>query len=135
VLPLFALSNAGVTFAAGAVGDLLTSRLAWGIILGLVVGKPLGIIAFSWLGVRCRLAFLPSYVTWRHVFAVGLLAGIGFTVSIFISSLAFEDSSQLSNAKAAVLCASLVAGLLGYFILAFRAKSDNLIETTVDQGA
>jgi Na+:H+ antiporter, NhaA family len=133
VLPLFALSNAGVTFSAGAVGDLLTSHLAWGIILGLVVGKPLGIVAFSWLAVRCRLAFLPSYIAWHHLFAVGLLAGIGFTVSIFISSLAFNDESQLSNAKAAVLCASLVAGLLGYFALRFRANSGTL-ESTVDQG-
>jgi NhaA family Na+:H+ antiporter len=132
VLPLFALSNAGVTFSAGALGDLLTSRLAWGIILGLVVGKPLGVIAFSWLAVRCRIAHLPSHVGWRHILAVGMLAGIGFTVSIFISSLAFEDSSQLSNAKAAVLFASLVAGLLGYFTLGIGAKSDPLIETTVE---
>jgi NhaA family Na+:H+ antiporter len=132
VLPLFALSNAGVTFSAGVLGDLLTSRLAWGIILGLVAGKPLGTVAFSWLAVRCRIAHLPSHVAWRHILAVGMLAGIGFTVSIFISSLAFEDSSQLSNAKAAVLFASLVAGLLGYFTLGFGAKSDPLIETTVE---
>jgi len=124
VLPLFALSNAGVTFSAGEFGDLLTSRLIWGIVLGLVVGKPVGIVAFSWLAVRCRLAFLPSHVAWRQLFAVGLLAGIGFTVSIFISSLAFDEGSQLLNAKAAVLCASLVAGLLGFFTLRVRAKSD-----------
>ena len=113
-------------------GTESTADLAWGIILGLVAGKPLGIVAFSWIAVRCRIAHLPSHVAWRHILAVGMLAGIGFTVSIFISSHAFEDSPQLSNAKAAVLFASLVAGVLGYFTLGFRTKSDILIETSVE---
>ena len=117
VLPLFALANAGVTFSGGAWRDLLTSRIAWGILIGLVLGKPLGIVGFAGLGVRFGVAQVPSGVTWRQLSAVGILAGIGFTVSIFISSLAFDDPAHLLEAKTAVLAASLLAGLLGYFAL------------------
>jgi NhaA family Na+:H+ antiporter len=120
VLPLFALANAGVTFSGGAMHELLSSRIAWGILLGLVVGKPLGIIGFANLAVRAGLAQIPKEVTWRQLAAVGCLAGIGFTVSIFISSLAFNgeaDAIHLLEAKTAVLAASLVAGVLGYFAL------------------
>src|SRR5208282_226788 len=122
VLPLFALSNAGVTFSGGIARELLTSHVAWGILLGLVVGKPLGIWSFSKLAVRWSLAQLPNSVNWRQIFAVGMLAGIGFTVSIFISSLAFENDAYLAQAKTAVLGASLIAGLLGYFALRERGQ-------------
>ncbi|HUI83330.1 MAG TPA: Na+/H+ antiporter NhaA [Candidatus Binatia bacterium] len=117
VLPLFALANAGVTFSGGAWRDLLTSRIAWGIILGLVLGKPLGIVGFAKAAVAAGLAQIPAGITWRHLNAVGMLAGIGFTVSIFISSLAFDDAAHLMEAKAAVLGASVLAGLLGYLAL------------------
>jgi NhaA family Na+:H+ antiporter len=120
VLPLFALANAGVTFSGGAMHELLSSRIAWGILLGLVVGKPVGIIGFANLAVRAGWAQVPKGVTWRQLTAVGMLAGIGFTVSIFISSLAFNgeaDAIHLLEAKTAVLAASLLAGLLGYFAL------------------
>jgi NhaA family Na+:H+ antiporter len=122
VLPLFALANAGVTFSGGAWHDLLTSRVAWGIMLGLVVGKPLGIIGFAKVAVLGRLAQLPTGVTWRQISAVGVLAGIGFTVSIFISSLAFDDSAHLLQAKTAVLAASVLAGVFGYFALREKGK-------------
>ena len=117
VLPLFALANAGVTFSAGAWHEVVTSRIAWGILLGLVVGKPLGIVGLSRLAVGLRWAQLPHGVNWRQISAVGLLAGIGFTVSIFISSLAFGDPSHLIEAKTAVLAASGIAGIAGYFAL------------------
>jgi NhaA family Na+:H+ antiporter len=117
VLPLFALANAGVTFSGGALGDLLTSRIGWGIVVGLVVGKPLGIIGFAKLGQVTGLARLPQHINWKQLSAVGMLAGIGFTVSIFISSLAFDDALHLMEAKTAVLGASLVAGILGYAAL------------------
>ncbi|MDR3749321.1 MAG: Na+/H+ antiporter NhaA [Acidobacteriota bacterium] len=117
VLPLFALSNAGVTFTSGVWGSLLTSRVAWGILLGLVIGKPLGIVVLSKVAVRWGLAQLPNGVTWRQISAVGVLAGIGFTVSIFISSLAFDDAAHLMEAKTAVLAASVIAGAVGYFAL------------------
>jgi NhaA family Na+:H+ antiporter len=124
VLPLFALSNAGVTFTSGVWGSLLTSRVAWGILLGLVVGKPLGIFALSKVAVRWGLAQLPNGVTWRQISAVGVLAGIGFTVSIFISSLAFDDGAHLMEAKTAVLAASLIAGAVGYLALRKEGGSE-----------
>jgi NhaA family Na+:H+ antiporter len=117
VLPLFALANAGVEFSAGGFGDLLRSHVAWGVFFGLIVGKPLGILAFSWLAVKAGIASLPHHVNWRLVSAVGMLAGIGFTVSIFISSLAFDNPALLTDAKAAVLGASLIAGIVGYVAL------------------
>jgi NhaA family Na+:H+ antiporter len=121
VLPLFALANAGMTFSGGIIRDVVTSRIAWGILLGLVLGKPIGILFLSKLAVRWRIAQLPSGVTWRQIAAVGTLAGIGFTVSIFISSLAFDTDLYLAEAKAAVLAASVLAGMLGY--LALRERS------------
>src|SRR5271166_744926 len=120
VLPLFALANAGVTFSGGIARELLTSRVAWGILLGLVAGKPIGIVGFSKLAVRWRLAQLPNAVNWRQIGAVGMLAGIGFTVSIFISSLAFDNDLYLAQAKIAVLAASVISGVLGYFALRER---------------
>jgi NhaA family Na+:H+ antiporter len=120
VLPLFALANAGVTFSGGIIREVVTSRVAWGIFLGLVVGKPAGILGFSWLAMRARLAQLPNAANWRQVGAVGMLAGIGFTVSIFISSLAFDNDLYLAEAKTAVLAASLLAGVLGYLALRQR---------------
>jgi len=121
VLPLFALANAGVTFSAGIMRDLMTSRVAWGVLLGLVAGKVIGVLGFSKLAVRWRLAQLPNGVAWRQIGAVGLLAGIGFTVSIFISSLAFDSDLYLAEAKTAVLAASVISGVLGY--LALRAPA------------
>ncbi len=117
VLPLFALSNAGVTFAGGAWRELLNSHITWGVLLGLIAGKPFGIFGFTWLAVRLKIADLSHRVTWLQIAAVGMLGGIGFTVSIFISSLAFKDPSHLIDAKTAVLLASLIAGLVGYFAL------------------
>jgi len=117
VLPLFALANAGVEFSTAGLGELLRSHVAWGVFFGLVVGKPLGIALFSWIAVKMGVASLPHHVNWRMVTAVGMLAGIGFTVSIFISSLAFDDPVLLTDAKAAILGASLVAGILGYLSL------------------
>src|ERR1017187_1702811 len=130
VLPLFALANAGVTFSGGTWRGSLTSRIAWGILLGLVVGKPLGIIGFASLAVRSRLAQIPNGVTWRQLSAVGILAGIGFTVSIFISSLAFDDASHLLEAKTGVLAASLLAGVLGYLALRDGGRRSNAVAET-----
>jgi Na+:H+ antiporter, NhaA family len=135
VLPLFALSNAGVTFSRGAWSELMTSRIAWGILLGLVIGKPLGIIGFAKLAVRAGIARVPAGASWRQLTAAGILAGIGFTVSIFISSLAFDDAGQLMEAKAAVLGASVVAGITGYLTLRQGDRVEAPIEATVSTHA
>ncbi len=132
VLPLFALSNAGVTFSGGALKELLASRIVWGVLLGLVIGKPIGIVGLCKLAVRLGLAQLPGGVTWLQMVAVGSLAGIGFTVSIFISSLAFDDPIHLMEAKSAVLAASLVAGLAGFFALRHEARQEGAAEVPAE---
>jgi|SRR5579871_3000296 len=123
VLPLFALANAGVTFSSGGWSELAASRITWGIVAGLVIGKPLGVMGFAAAAVRSGVAQLPNGVTWRQLAGVGLLAGIGFTVSIFISSLAFDDPTHLIEAKTAVLGASVLAGVAGFLALRQRTAA------------
>ena len=135
VLPLFALANAGVEFSTAGFGDLLRSHVTWGVFFGLVLGKPLGIFAFSWAAVKAGIAKLPHHVNWSLVTATGMLAGIGFTVSIFISSLAFDDAALLTDAKAAVLGASVVAGVVGFVALRRSVKAEQqpvVSEATAD---
>jgi NhaA family Na+:H+ antiporter len=129
VLPLFALANAGVTFSGGIVREVLTSRVAWGVLLGLAAGKVIGILGFSKLAVRWRLAQPPTGVSWRQIGGVGMLAGIGFTVSIFISSLAFDNDLYLAEAKTAVLAASVISGVLGYVALQQGAATEQPSKT------
>lgn len=116
ILPLFALANAGVPLG-GDVLAVVASPLALGIVVGLVVGKPLGITLMSWLAVRSGKGMLPEGVTWGHVVGAGCLAGIGFTMSLFISDLAFDDPALITAAKIGILVASLVSGILGFIIL------------------
>lgn len=113
VLPLFALANTGITIGADWLAGLGSTN-SLGILLGLGLGKALGIAGFSWLAVRSGLALLPEDSGWRHVIGVGFLGGIGFTMSIFITNLAFAGQAELINAsKMAILIASLCAGSLG----------------------
>lgn len=116
IVPLFAFFNAGVTIGGDLVG-LLTSPVNLGIILGLVFGKQIGVLFFSWLAVRSGRAALPAGVTWAQLWGVSCLAGIGFTMSIFIDELAFKDPAIIDEAKVGVLMASLIAGILGYTVL------------------
>jgi NhaA family Na+:H+ antiporter len=116
IMPLFALANAGVSLS----GDLVSAfvdPVALGIIAGLVLGKPIGIVSFSWLAVRMGLATLPSGVSWRRITGLACLAGIGFTMSLFIAGLAFADEAELKTAKLAILTASLIAGVGGWLML------------------
>jgi NhaA family Na+:H+ antiporter len=116
IMPLFALANAGVPLGEG-IAEALTSPVALGIVAGLVLGKQLGITLLAWLAVRTGLSELPDGITWRHVYGAGWLAGIGFTMSLFISDLAFSDGSLLETAKLGILAASLIAGVVGWAIL------------------
>jgi NhaA family Na+:H+ antiporter len=115
VLPIFALANAGVA-VVGADLQLL-HPVALGTAAGLLIGKSAGIPAFSWLAVRLDLGVLPDGATWRHVVGVGLLGGIGFTMSIFVAGLAFTDPALLDTAKLGILGSSLTAGVLGAALL------------------
>ena len=116
IMPLFALVNAGVLLNGGFV-ETLTSPVTLGIVAGLVLGKQLGVTLLAWLAVRTGVSELPEGVTWRHVYGAGWLAGIGFTMSLFISDLAFADGSLLDTAKLGILVASLIAGVVGWMIL------------------
>jgi NhaA family Na+:H+ antiporter len=120
VIPLFALSNAGVEIGANFFSDLI-NPISIGIILGLTAGKLIGILLFTWLLVKSGIARLPEYFTWTHITGIALLAGVGFTMSLFITALAFEDPLMIDQAKYGILLASLLSGTLGVFVLK-RAK-------------
>ncbi len=117
VLPLFALSHAGVELSGEVLRDAVTSPIALGIGLGLVVGKPLGIIGASWLAVRTGVARLPEGVGWSHVAGIGALAGVGFTVAVFVAGLAFDDQVLLDEALVGILAASVLAVIIGIIVL------------------
>ncbi len=116
ILPLFALANAGVHFDSQFL-DALTHPISLGIITGLVLGKPLGITLLSWLVLKSGKGGLPAGVTWAQVFGSGCLAGIGFTMSLFIAELAWNDAAMIANAKIGILAASLLSGILGFIVL------------------
>lgn len=117
VLPVFALANAGVTIDGATVSAALDGRVAIGIAVALVAGNAVGIPLGSWIAVRLGLARLPDGVTWRDVWGVALLAGIGFTVSIFIATLAFEDPQLVDAAKLGILAGSVAAAAIGTAVL------------------
>lgn len=116
ILPVFALVNTAISIS-GDFGHTLTQNYSLGIMLGLIVGKPLGIFFFSFLAVKLGLCRLPSDLNWKSIFGVGLLGGIGFTMSIFITLLAFDNEAIISNAKLIILLSSLIAGTMGFLSL------------------
>ncbi len=113
IVPLFAAANAGVSVAPGNIADAVGSSVFWAVFVGLVVGKPLGITAAAFLAVKSGVAKLPDGIGWMHIVGMAGLAGIGFTVSIFISGLAFDDETIVGHAKIAILLASVAASVLG----------------------
>jgi len=121
IMPLFALANSGVALSANT-GAVLMEPITLGVILGLVLGKPIGVTLASWLAVRWGIASLPEGVSWRHLHGASWLAGIGFTMSLFMTGLAFTDETQLAAAKVGILIASIFAGLAGSVIL-YRATA------------
>ena len=126
VLPLFALASAGVALSTEQLKLASSSHIALGIFLGLLLGKSVGIITFSYLAVRTKIAVMAEGLTWAGIAGVGILAGLGFTVALFISGLSFEEESMVAAAKVAVLAASLAAGSIGYIYLRLTLK-DNLL--------
>lgn len=116
VMPIFALANAGITFSDGFFDDL-GSNISLGVIFGLVFGKFIGIVGFSKILVKLKLATLPEGVNWKKIYGAAMLAGIGFTMSLFITDLAFVDPSNILQAKIGIFVASLFCGIGGYLIL------------------
>lgn len=121
IIPLFAFVNTAIVLSADMFGGL-TSRMGMGIILGLILGKSLGIFSTCWICVKSGISSLPEGAKWSHMFGVGLLGGIGFTMSIFVSMLSFSDALHIEEAKLAILVASLLAGVLGYLYLKMISK-------------
>lgn len=117
IIPLFALVNAGVLFNFSAFNDPETLRIGAGVIAGLVVGKSLGIIAGAWVVVRLGVTALPHGVRWGHIIGCALLAGIGFTLSIFIAELAFAGTTYIDAAKIAIFIASIISAIAGLLLL------------------
>ncbi|MBV6458814.1 MAG: Na(+)/H(+) antiporter NhaA [Fimbriimonadaceae bacterium] len=124
IVPIFALANAGV--AMPAIGELAMPA-SLGVILGLTIGKPLGIVGFAWIACRTNLASLPSGLTWAQMWGVGCLGGIGFTMALFIAGMAITDAT-LETLKLSILLSSVVAGLLGWIVLSRAAGSDRQVE-------
>ncbi len=131
IVPVFALANAGVVLSGGA-GRALMDPISLGVICGLVLGKPIGILLFSWLATQCRVAAMLDGISWRQILGVGMLGGIGFTMSLFIANLAFGTTSALETAKAGILAASLVSAMAGAVVLKLvRPKSNRRVTVRV----
>ncbi len=123
ILPLFALTNAGVTLAGGEIMTMLSSNVVHGVSLGLLLGKPIGIMLFSFLTVKLKIATLPDHVTWIHMLGASILGGVGFTMAIFVANLAYTDPFLVSEAKFGILLASFIAGVIGFVFLLLEAKA------------
>jgi NhaA family Na+:H+ antiporter len=121
-MPLFALANAGIIINSNFFSSLM-NPVSIGISIGLVIGKFVGVLFFSWIMVKLKFAVLPQQVQWRHIVGVAMLAGIGFTMSLFITELAFNDIKMIEQAKYGILLASVIAGTSGILILKKRSES------------
>jgi NhaA family Na+:H+ antiporter len=121
ILPLFALANTAIVISSN-FGEILTQNYSLGIALGLIIGKPIGIFTLSLVAVKLGFCKLPNDLNWKSVLGVGFLGGIGFTMSIFVTLLAFEDATIINNAKFIILLSSLTAGIIGFFSLKFFLK-------------
>lgn len=123
IVPLFALANTNIRFDSAMLEGLI-SPVGLGIILGLLIGKPVGILLLSKLAIWLNIAQLPDKANWMHILGLGLLAGVGFTMAIFIALLSFTDTTLIAEAKLAILVASVISGVLGYLLLLNTNKSN-----------
>ena len=121
IIPIFALANTNIRFEEGMIEGLFTG-LGAGIVLGLIVGKPIGIMFVSWLSVKFKISQLPEGAGWMHILGLGLLGGIGFTMSIFISILSFSEPTLVQEAKFSILVGSVISGFLGYMVLRYSSR-------------
>ncbi len=122
ILPLFALTNADVSFGGLDVETMLNSTVVLGVFCGLVLGKPIGIMLLSFITVKTRIASLPENVNWMHMLGAAILGGVGFTMAIFVANLAYADEILITEAKLSILIASLVAGIIGFTLLFVQAS-------------
>ncbi len=122
ILPIFALANTAIS-VSGNIESILTEKYSIGIAVGLIIGKPLGIFLLTFIAAKTGLCKLPADLNWKNIFSVGILGGIGFTMSIFITLLAFDNETIINNAKLTILISSLMAGLIGLLTLRTTLKS------------
>ena len=122
IMPIFAIANAGISFTDLSLSDIFSTHVAVGVTLGLLLGKPIGIIGATFLMVKMRWATLPSAITRRTLLGLGMLASIGFTMSMFISTLAFTDELLMTQAKLGIFLASILGGIGGYVLLNKKSK-------------
>ena len=122
IMPIFAIANAGISFTDLSLSDIFSTHVALGVTLGLFLGKPIGIVSAIFLMVKMRWATLPSAITRRTLLGLGMLASIGFTMSMFISTLAFTDELLMTQAKLGIFLASILGGIGGYVLLNKRSK-------------
>ncbi len=127
ILPLFALANTAITIGSGWKSQL-SEPYALGIILGLLIGKPVGITLFAYLSVKLKISTLPADLKWKEVIGAGLLGGIGFTMSIFITLLAFNDPTIINSAKLMIILGSLAAGIIGFVWLKIVLTDNSVVE-------
>lgn len=131
ILPLFAFANAGVSLAGLSMSDLL-SPIPLGIALGLFVGKQIGVFLLSWLAVTLGVAKLPEGANWRHIYGIACLTGVGFTMSLFIGTLAFDGDETLNAVRLGVLMGSFASGILGFVVLRFFCGNNVTATDTTD---
>ena len=130
IVPLFVLANTGIILNSNwQIG--IFSNLSMGIILGLIIGKPLGIYLFSRISVITGICKLPKNVTWKHILGVGILAGLGFTMSIFITLLAFKNQNQIDIAKISIFIASAIAGITGFAFLSMMKNKNEKFKVKI----
>jgi Na+/H+ antiporter NhaA len=133
IIPLFAFANAGVRLGGEQLADAWASRVTLGVVLGLVIGKVVGISGAAAIAVATRVARLPAGVRIIHIVGASAVAGIGFTVSLFIAELAFDDESLIAEAKVGILAASILAGLLGWFVFRLSPSVDEETLTDIEE--
>ena len=124
IFPIFALANAGVDMGGGLLGDATSSPVTWGVGLGLIVGKIVGISSMTWFGMKLPFTTAPDDMKPLTLVGLAATAGIGFTVSLFITNLAFEQTDLIDQSKIGILFASLLAGIIGITCLHFGTKSN-----------
>ncbi len=135
IVPLFALANAGVHLSGDVAQAAVEGPVSQGVAFGLLVGKPVGILLFTWLAVRLRLCDMPTGGTWLQVLGVGMLGGIGFTVALLITDLGFDSETLVDEAKLGVLAASLASGALGFVFLWFTTRNRGQAYPEAEPGA
>lgn len=125
IMPLFAFANSGIVINLESF-TYLTSPLSLGIIFGLMLGKSIGITLFSWLAIKLKIANMPENINWMHIYGMAWIAGIGFTMSMFVTQLAFVDATYIETAKLSIIIASILSGIIGYAILRYFAESPQI---------